>query len=174
MRVICISGKAQNGKDTFCNMLEYNLRQREKKVLKIHYADLLKYLCREYFGWDGQKDEEGRTLLQHVGTDVVRAQCPDYWVDFVAKFVSLFKDEWDYVIIPDTRFPNEIEKWVEYDIPVTHIRVVRDGYTSPLNKIQQQHPSETALDNYNADITVHNSGTLELLSMEAHKVAFSL
>ena len=73
-KIICISGKAQHGKDTTATILSAALEDRGNKVLTFHYADLLKYLCRQYFNWNGEKDEAGRTLLQHVGTDVVRAK----------------------------------------------------------------------------------------------------
>lgn len=56
-KVICISGKAQHGKDTTATILKAALEGRNNKVLIFHYADLLKYLCKEYFGWNGEKDE---------------------------------------------------------------------------------------------------------------------
>ena len=52
-------------------------------TLIVHYADLLKYMCKTFFGWNGEKDEFGRSLLQRVGTDCIRNVEPDYWVDFV-------------------------------------------------------------------------------------------
>ena len=61
------------------------------------------------------------------------------------KLLELFKDEWDYVLIPDTRFPNEIEGMADFN--PKHIRIVRPGFNM-LTEEQQKHPSETALDNY--------------------------
>ena len=109
MKIICISGKAQHGKDTTADLLKGILEQQGNTVVVYHYADLLKFICKSYFNWNGQKDEYGRTLLQHVGTDVVRSKDPDYWVDFAIKFFNLFEHDWNYVLIPDCRFPNEIE-----------------------------------------------------------------
>ena len=62
MKVILISGKAQNGKDTVAGSLHKALVNDGKRVLVTHYADLLKYICRNYFGWDGNKDEKGRQI----------------------------------------------------------------------------------------------------------------
>lgn len=101
MKVICISGKAQHGKDTTATMLKEMLEKNGKNVIIAHFADLLKYICKTYFGWDGQKDERGRHILQYVGTDVIRAKSPNYWADFIVNFFSMFQDEWDYVILPD-------------------------------------------------------------------------
>ena len=57
MKVILISGKAQHGKDTVANMICRRLREDSHKVLVTHYADLLKFICTYYFGWDGIKNE---------------------------------------------------------------------------------------------------------------------
>ena len=101
MRVICISGQAGAGKDTVGQIMKEQLERQGKSVLITHNADLLKYLCRTLFDWDGQKDEAGRSLLQYVGTDVVRKQRPDFWVNFLISIFDLFGDNWDYAIIPD-------------------------------------------------------------------------
>lgn len=161
MRVIAISGHAQNGKDTTAAIMSRKLEDHGDKVLIAHYADLLKFICRTYFGWNGEKDDQGRQLLQYVGTDVIRKQMPDYWVDFIISVLKLFDGEWDYVLIPDSRFPNEIEKLRDSGFDVQHVRVVRYGFISPLTAEQQQHPSETALDNTVPDSYIINDGTLD-------------
>ena len=153
---ICISGKAQNGKDTSAEIFKNELINRGHSVLVIHQADLLKYICKAFFNWNGEKDEAGRTLLQQVGTNVIRKVEPDFWVEFIAKVTGFFKDTWDYIIVPDTRFPNELEKLKANDANVFHVRVIREGFKSPLTEEQQQHPSETALDGIESDFTLIN------------------
>lgn len=153
---ICISGKAQNGKDTSAEIFKNELVIRGHSVLVIHQADLLKYICKAFFNWNGEKDEAGRTLLQQVGTNVIRRVEPDFWVDFIAKVTGFFKDTWDYIIIPDTRFPNELEKLKAADANVFHVRVIRKDFKSPLTEEQQRHPSETALDGIESDFTLLN------------------
>lgn len=160
MKVILISGKAQNGKDTVAGTLQKQLLADNNRVLVTHYADLLKYICRNYFGWDGNKDEQGRQMLQYVGTDVIRKQNPTLWVDFVAMILKYFHENWDYVIIPDCRFPNEVTTMIENGFDTVHLRVVRNNFESPLTLEQQKHPSETALDDVVPDYYINNSGTL--------------
>ena len=160
MKVICISGKAQNGKDTTAMLLRDYLTAAGERVLIAHYGDLVKYVCRQFFGWDGVKDEKGRTILQHVGTDVVRTKDPEYWVNFIVGILKLFDGEWDYVLIPDCRFPNEIDCMKKAGFDTIHIRIVRDGFVSPLTPEQQAHPSETALDSVMPDTIIHNAGSL--------------
>lgn len=160
MQVIVISGKAQNGKDTTAGFLKEALEADGNSVLIAHYGDLVKYVCKMYFGWNGEKDEYGRSLLQYVGTDVIRAQNENYWVQFVGNILTFFNREWDYVLIPDCRFPNEVNHMKELGFDITHIRVIRDGFISPLTEEQQKHPSETALDDTMPDTYIHNDGSL--------------
>lgn len=153
----CISGKARHGKDTVAQMMKEKLESLGKKVLIAHYADLLKYICRTFFGWNGEKDEAGRTLLQKVGTEAVRAHNPDYWVNFITGIVSLFPDEWDYMIVPDCRFPNEVSKIVEDGYNATLFRVVRPDFESDLSEEQRQHASEVAMDGVQPDYWLFNT-----------------
>lgn len=167
MKVILISGHAQNGKDTVASLLENELTTSGRKVLVAHYADLLKYICKTLFNWNGEKDEDGRRLLQYVGTDVIREKKPSYWVDFISDMLELFGDNWDYVLIPDTRFPNEVEGIAE-KFDSIHIRVVRENFVSPLTLEQQMHPSETALDGYDPDVLIYNDGSIKDLKETIH------
>lgn len=169
MKVVLISGKAQHGKDTVASMIKRKLRSDGHKVLVTHYGDLVKYICKEFFEWDGKKDIPGRWLLQTVGTDRIRSKYPDFWVDFIHKILTCFPREWDYVLIPDCRFPNEIETIVKSGMDAVHLRVIRGNFESPLTEEQQKHPSETALDSYTPDCWVSNDGTIRDLNMTIEK-----
>lgn len=157
MKIITISAKARHGKDFCANLIKQKLELKGGKILIAHYADLLKYICKTFFEWDGQKNIEGRTLLQYVGTDIIRQKNPDYWINFLIGIFNLFPDEWDYVIIPDTRFPNENDIMKEY-FDVTTVRVMRPNFDNRLTEEQQNHESETALDNYCFDYKIINNG----------------
>lgn len=160
MKVICISGKAGHGKDTAALFLKEQLVLNENSVLIAHFGDLVKYVCKTFFDWNGKKDEAGRELLQTIGTDIVRDEDPDYWVRFIADMLGFFEQAYDYVLIPDARFINEIEYLIKSGFDVTHIRVIRENYISDMSADQQNHISETALDDYTPDIYVHNNGYL--------------
>lgn len=161
-KIVCISGKAGHGKDLTAQILKECLSEMGKRTLITHYGDLVKYACKEFFAWNGVKDEYGRTLLQKVGTDIVRNDRPDYWVDFLTYMLGISSEEWDYVLVPDCRFENEIILMKEsFGNKVVHLRVSRPGYKSKLTKEQQNHSSEISLDNYPADFTLLNTGTKE-------------
>lgn len=163
MKIILISGKAQHGKDTTAKFLQAALREKGQRVLIAHYGDLVKYVCQKFFGWNGEKDEAGRALLQQVGTDRVRAQDENYWARFLTGILSMFPDQWDYVLIPDCRFPNEISCLKDAGLDVLHIRVIRPFFISPLTQEQQNHRSETALDSAAPDVLIYNDGDLDVL-----------
>ena len=52
---------------------------------------------------------------------------------------------------------------VENGFDTIHLRVVRNNFESTLTDEQQQHPSETALDNVEPDYYIFNDGTLNEL-----------
>lgn len=150
-KIILISGKAGSGKDTFAEELKEQLNMMNEYVLVVHYADLVKHIATVFYDWNGEKDKYGRGLLQRIGTDIFREHNENYWVDYLQGVIGVLKDRWDYVIIPDCRFPNEINCWDKYDS--ISVRINRD-FNSGLTEWQQEHPSETALDNFDFDVTV--------------------
>ena len=160
MKVICISGKAGHGKDTAAEFLKRQMELGENSVLIAHFGDLVKYVCKKFFGWNGKKDEAGREMLQTIGTDIVRSEDPNYWARFISDMLRFFEPAWDYAIISDLRFENELKTLIKSGFDVTHIRVVRKDYESELTQEQQNHISETDLDDYIPDIYVHNDGDI--------------
>lgn len=160
MKVCCISAKARHGKDTAAELIKEHLEQRGQRVLIIHFADLLKYICKQFFHWDGNKDEAGRTLLQFVGTNVVGAKNPAYWAEFVVGFLKMFETEWDYVLIPDCRYPIEVAT-IERAFETIILRVERPNFDNGLTDAQKNHPSEVDMDNYPFDLILYNDKSLE-------------
>ena len=147
MKVILISGKAQHGKDTLAGMLKNHLEDKSYRVLIAHYGDLVKYVC----------------------TDVVRKQNENFWAGFIKDILTMFSHEWDYVLIPDTRFVNEVECF-DGDIDSSPVRIYRPDYDSGLTPQQLSHPSETALDDYEYDYYVVNDGSLQDLEKKVPEI----
>lgn len=160
MKICCISAKAQHGKDTAAKLIKEHLEHNGQRVLITHYADLLKFICVKYFGWNEIKDEAGRTLLQYIGTDVVGAKNPAFWAEFIVKILDLFEDTWDYVLIPDCRYPIEVSTMKDHFDTIV-LRVERPDFDNGLTEAQKNHPSETHMDNYNFDVHLLNNGSLD-------------
>ena len=171
MKIILISGKAQHGKDTFCGFLQYYF-EPIYNIKVIHFADALKFVCQQYYDWNGVKNELGRTILQRVGTDIVRAQDEHFWTDFVARLIKTFKHV-DYVIIPDWRFNEEIEQLSKYfDFnDIIKIRVDRGSYVPPeMTNEQLKHKSEVELDDYPFDFIIDNTSDFSQLKDSAEEL----
>lgn len=152
--VIPITGKARHGKDTAARLLSDAIHKQFPKanVSINHYGDYLKYICSSRFGWNGNKDDYGRSLLQRVGTDLYRNYDQDFWVnslcDSMMPLVRNFNQRPpagisvsmvqgvpypDFVIVPDTRFPNEIFCWL-----------ARGFFTMPINVLRLEMTPEGA------------------------------
>jgi hypothetical protein len=72
----------------------------------------------------------------------------------------MFENEWDYVLIPDCRYPVEAATVAEaFDTIV--LRVERTDFDNGLTEEQKKHPSEVDMDNYNFDVVLLNNGSLE-------------
>jgi len=164
--IITFSGQAQHGKDTALEMMRQKLESSGKNVLAIGYADHLKTILKRDYGWNGEKDEAGRYLLQQVGESKRQVE-PNYWVDHVVHKVDeiinpvqitevpsnidIFlpiESMLDYVLIRDARYPNEITRWQDKGYQVHSIHVERLGFENDLTNEQRNHPSETALDGF--------------------------
>ena len=141
-----ISGKAESGKNFVAEVIKHKLEDDGNRVLVVAFGDYVKFLCSTYFGWNGKKDEAGRTLLQHIGTGVFRQYDEDYFANRVVELIRAV-DIWDYVIIPDLRFENEMHI-IRSNFDAAAIRVERTGFNSSLTEEQKSNQSEIELDNH--------------------------
>lgn len=160
LKVIMISGKAESGKNFVADIMRQKLDENGNKVLTVAFGDYVKFLCSTYFGWDGKKDNKGRELLQHIGTGVFRRYNEDY---FANRVVDLIKatGEWDYVIIPDLRFENELHI-IHSNFDAVAVRVERSGFDSTLTAAQKLNQSEIELDNHPGfDYTINTNDAAE-------------
>lgn len=171
MKIILIGNKAQHGKDTFANMLQEEFLRKGKTCGIIHFADLLKFICKEYYFWDGEKNAYGRSLLQVVGNKM-REVDEHFWTDFVARFIRHSTN--DFILIPDWRHQEEYEQLLEYFdyddiITVNIMRFVDENtpfVTPGMTEEQLNHKSEIDLDGYLCHYTILNI-TLEELRESA-------
>lgn len=169
--IITVSGEAQHGKDTTCHILVEELARLGFRGVRIAYADYLKHIAKEIYGWDGVKDEKGRSLLQDIGQRV-REIYPDFWVSIVELTARVVLTE-DFVIVPDTRYPNEIEYWEAKGYDVITINVTRPNFDNGLTPAQKNHLSETALNNYCFDYRLNNT-SLDALRNQVGEVLLNI
>jgi len=123
-----------------------------------------------------------RMLLQQIGTDLFRNQLhPNVWVNALMSKYKLKSIgdldnglqsrgvEFPNWIITDMRFPNEL-KAVKDRGGIT-IRVERhvDENNKPIKR-ENEHESETALDNIGFDYLIHNNGSIQTLIHEVREI----
>lgn len=161
MKIILLSGKAECGKSSVAKLAKERLEALGYKVVKLSYAQYVKDTAKMLFGWNGKKDEAGRALLQWWGTDKVRAKSANFWVVTVIRLAEIIRDMYDFAIIDDARFPNELNQWSAWDTYT--VRVERPEHISALTPEQLSHPSETALDDYPFNIRLSARDWAELV-----------
>jgi hypothetical protein len=154
--VILLSGKAEHGKTATAERIIHRLNG-QYKLVKIGFADPLKFIATKYFYWDGKKDMAGRQLLQQLGTNVIRESFPDYFAISGLNLVRAFSTLFDIAIFDDCRFENEVDTFSDGEIKTIKVRVTRVAskngvlFENKLTPEQRQHPSETDLDQYPFD-----------------------
>jgi len=131
IKIFLLSGRIEAGKSTVAKVLASALQSEyPTATLKIAgFADGVKHVAREAFGWNGIKDAKGRRLLQVVGTDAGREYDHDIWARMAYELVTCALIPSNIYIFDDWRFPNEYDYWL--DKPeigeVYKIRVFRDS-----------------------------------------------
>lgn len=163
-KIILFGGFARHGKDTSAEITKSYFEQHNKKCLIIKYGDYLKFVAEQYYGWNGVKDEKGRETLQIVGTEEARDNNPDIWVNVVIEFVKAFGGKYNYVLIPDFRYPNEHTRFVDEGYDTFTIWVHRQGFDNGMTEKQKKHRSETSLLNYNFNRIVSVESDIQVLT----------
>ena len=149
-------------------MVKYMEENVWSEIKIYNFADPLKSLCMDIlgmsyeqcYGTDDDKNTEtnfdwanvisyatrypsakmtAREVMQYVGTDFFRKIYPQVWVDSTLRRIK--KDNPRLAVVVDCRFENEVRGIQEAGGKV--IRLSRNIYGD-----SDQHPSETALDNY--------------------------
>jgi hypothetical protein len=167
-KIVLFGGFAQHGKDTSASIFKEYMSQRGKKCLIVRNGDYLKFVAKEYYGWDGEKDVKGRTLLQTLGTEKARDNNPDVWVNVLIELVKAIGSDFDYVLIPDFRYPNEHIRFVKEGYDTHVVWVYRTDFDNGLTAEQKNHRSETSLLNYSFDTIIKVESKVEKLVDKIH------
>lgn len=149
--VIQISGKFFNGKDTLAKEIFNLLRENDLSLQMLSFGTPIKDWAYE-LGWDGKKDNNGRILLQFIGTEWGRETIDiDIWVKKLYEKISEYSQ---IVIIPDTRFDNEIKFLREKDLKTFVVKIKREDPPEYENKQLHEHASEKGISPKLVDIFI--------------------
>lgn len=174
---ILISGKAGVGKTTFANYIwDYWKRNPPYNpfiVKLMPFAYGVKYVAFA-MGWDGNKDQKGRRLLQNIGK-VGREYNDTVWADHLLKRLERELVVYpDAIIVDDWRFPNEgayIKNCGLFN--VWTVRIFSPERESLKGTPEYNDISETSLpeEDWPYDFYERNLGTLDDLKKRAIEVA---
>lgn len=151
------SGKAGVGK-TYCSqLLEQQIQKLEFSYFRSPFAYGVKDTAR-YMGWDGEKDDKGRKLLQDIGK-IGRRYDKNLWVkQAFARIESDTAYPHSFIIIDDWRFRNEYS-YIKNQLPLykpIRIRVIAPEREILKNTKMYNDVSETELDNAKFDYVISN------------------
>jgi len=115
--IFLFGGRMFSGKSTVAYALQDILKPYSphiNSVIVASFADAVKKIAMEAFGWDGIKDKKGRRLLQVIGTEAGRAYNENIWAEKAyLNYLKNVKEKPNYLIFDDWRFPNEYEIWLD-------------------------------------------------------------
>lgn len=123
-------------------------------TVPLHLSDVLEKLT---FEEAKREYPEVRRSLQRIGQGV-RKLDPDYWVRLLLQDVGRFEYEQVPMVVTDVRYPNEADTLRKFGFTLVRITRQRaEGMTMDETRASL-HDSETALDDYPADVTIRNDG----------------
>ena len=171
--IIGLIGRLQSGKTTVAKFIE----EEVERCHVIAFADFLKEmifnagLCTEEELW-GKKTDFSRLIMQKIGSEIIRQQVDqNFWVKKMKERIDqiiLDYGRLSNIIIHDVRFQNEAMLIRSYEHSAI-IKITRPSLK--INKEENQHISETELDNYKyANFETINDGSLEDLKTTVKKI----
>jgi hypothetical protein len=163
MQVFIVNGKGRSGKDTFVQEVEkYVLKNYLPfEIYKMSTIDCIKKIARS-FGWNGEKEPKDRKMLSDL-KDLLTE-----WNDYSFKDISCRIKQYGQIpnsaIFVDCREPKEIDRLVK-EFNAKSILVRRDN----IDGLEYGNHADDDVFNYNYDIEINNSGTLEDLASLAEQ-----
>lgn len=163
MKIFVICGKARAGKDTFCSLIRSYYEEKGTKTINLQFSSYVKEYAKKIANWDGDDTSKPRELLQELSTEVIRKKIdPLFFVKRVIGDIKVYSHYFDVITISDARAKVELDSIKENFDNVCVIKVVRPNFDNGLTKKQQQHFTETDLDDYEKiDYTIINDGTIQ-------------
>ena len=171
-QIYLISGKARHGKDTFSGYLKNAYEENGKKVIVTQFSKYIKYYAREMTGWNLTEEDKPRSLLQTLGTDIIREKLgmEDLFIKRMIDDIKIFSCFYDAIIISDVRLRLEMDMIKDYYPEAIGVNIFRPDFDNGLTEEQKKHKTEVDLDDYDRfDLHIINT-TLEKLEKDARKL----
>ena len=170
--IVLINGIARSGKDTFAEMLVPHLCGTDKTGFILPNAFGVKEVASKVYGWNGVKDERGRSLLIDI-TNTGYKYDPMFWEKYANNHLKSLEKQinqnFDFVVVPDFRYPITQRYYIALGYRVITIYVARPDFDNELG-VNKYDVSEMPMD-IDFDYTVINDSDLEALEEYAKRIA---
>ena len=162
-KIIILSGKARVGKDTTATYIKNYAETKGLKIVNLQFSYYIKMYAKFISDWDGSEETKPRTLLQQLGTDIIRNNIDNYFfIKRIIQDIKVLSYFVDIITISDARLPEELDSIFDAYENVTKINITRPNFNNSLNQSESAHLTETKLNSYNNyDYIINNDGTLE-------------
>lgn len=108
--IFIVAGKANCGKDTTCELMNNNIKLKGLKSTNLQFSSYIKTYAKTISGWDGSEETKPRSLLQQLGTDIIRNEIDNnFFINRIIGDIKVYSYYFDVITISDARFPEEIE-----------------------------------------------------------------
>jgi hypothetical protein len=177
--IIGIGHRKGQGKDTFAKLLEEGLKTYTSNVKIVAFADPVYEVCSMLFGTESREyyikypaikevknplGKSPRDYLLAVGMKM-REIDPDVWVE--ALKIKNIQDGYEFCIVPDLRFYNEM-KYVKGN--GVAVKIERAGYTVP-DELRHDVADDCLADYNDWDFVIDNKYGLVGLKDQANELA---
>jgi hypothetical protein len=208
MLVIGFTGVRHSGKDTaagYSKLLFETSGVQGGRVIVTGFAAAMKRVCHKVAQlmlppqfplpdnvWTDQALKEGfdlwngqgagqllpRTVMQKLGTDIMRAELPDIWIQILQREVLNLasKNSQGVALLTDVRFENEnqcvknLGMRAGISTAVVRVKPFYSGYTPPSVE-HGSHASETEMEKIEPTVTLYNVNFPELYDQVARMTA---
>ncbi len=165
-KIFIVAGKANSGKDTTCELIDNYIKIKGLKAINLQFSSYIKMYAKEISGWNGQEDTKPRSLLQELGTEIIRSKIDNlFFIKRIIGDIEVYSYYFDVITISDTRLPEEIENIKASFKNAVSINLIRPNFENSLTGKERKHRTETALDDFkDYDYTIINDGSIEDLN----------
>lgn len=165
-KIIIIAGKARSGKNTTADIFKELYEKDNKKVIISPYTKYLKKYIEEITNQEIDENHKPREMLQQLGVEIIKEKLGKYdmFIDRQIDDIDIYSYFFDVIIIPDARFPKEIDVIKEKYKNVLTLKVI-STLQNNMTSDEQKHITETSLDSYsddNFDYVIENNNLDDL------------
>lgn len=171
-KIFIIAGKANAGKDTTAELIDNDIKLKNMRAVNLQISSYIKMYAKVISGWDGSEESKPRSLLQELGTEIIRNKIDEkLFIRRIIEDIKVYSYYFDVITISDARLPLELDLISDAFSNVYRLNVIRPNFENNLNLKEKKHITETALDNYNDyEYTIINDGSFEELNEKVIKI----